>query len=131
MAQAAKEKENHFSAYKLFAQTREAKDPAWLVNLRQRAGESFEELDFPTTRNEAWKYTNVARAANVPMAFAPRANVALDAIAPHLLGGPLTRRLIFVNGHVSTDLSHVQGLTPGVRVMSIARALELLAPSLE
>ncbi|MFZ1426100.1 MAG: Fe-S cluster assembly protein SufD [Geminicoccaceae bacterium] len=98
---------------------------AVLHDWRQASFARFATLGIPTTRSEAWKYTNVARAANVPMAFAPRASVALDAIAPHLLGGPLTRRLIFVNGHISTDLSHVQSLPPGMRVMSLARALEL------
>ena len=70
MVQAATEKENHFSAYKLFAKTRAqisgSQDPAWLVNLRQRAGESFEELDFPTTRVEEWKYTNIAPVLKTP-----------------------------------------------------------------
>lgn len=97
---------------------------ARLHDWRQASFARFATLGIPTTRSEAWKYTNVARAANVPMAFAARAQVALESIAPHLLGGPLTRRLIFVNGHISTDLSHVQGLTPGMRVMSLARALE-------
>ena len=45
-------------------------------------------------------------------------------MAPHLLGGPKARRLIFVNGHVSPELSHVQSLPTGVRVMSLAKALE-------
>lgn len=95
-----------------------------LRDWRQASFARFATQGFPTTRSEAWKYTNVARVANVPMALAPRTDVALDAVAPHLLGGPLTRRLIFVNGHVSTELSHVQSLPAGMRVMSLARALE-------
>jgi SufBD protein N-terminal region len=60
MPQAAKEKDKQFSAYRALAQQREAQDPAWLVNLRAKAAERFEALDFPTTRDEAWKYTSVA-----------------------------------------------------------------------
>ena len=60
MTQVIKEKDNIFSAYKLLAQAREGRDPAWLARLREKAGAAFESLDFPTTRNEEWKYTNVA-----------------------------------------------------------------------
>ena len=62
-----------------------------------------------------------ARAANVPLAAAPRVDLGIDAIAPHLLGGPKARRLIFVNGHVVPELSHVQSLPVGVRAMSLGR----------
>ena len=48
----------------------------------------FVEQGIPTTRAEDWKYTNVAKAANVPLAMAPKAELGLDAIAPYLLGGP-------------------------------------------
>lgn len=123
MAQAAKEKENHFSAYKLFAQTREAKDPAWLVNLRQRAGESFEELDFPTTRNEAWKYTNVAPILKTP--FRQLLDVELDgltaeSIAPFTFAESRQSQLVFVNGLFARELSNVTGLPSGVTVSNLA-----------
>ena len=55
---------------------------------------------------------------------APRAEIGLDAIAPHLLGGHKARRLIFVNGHVVPEFSHVQSLPRGVRIMSLQRALQ-------
>ena len=54
----------------------------------------------------------------------PRAEIGLDAIAPYLLGGHKARRLIFVNGHVVPELSHVQSLPAGVRIMSLPRALQ-------
>ena len=71
MTQVIKEKENHFSAYKRFAQTRIGQDPAWLVNLREKAGEVFESRDFPTTREEEWKYTNVAPILKIPYGEGP------------------------------------------------------------
>ena len=78
----------------------------------------------PTSRAEDWKYTNVVKAANVPLVAAPRAEIGLDAIAPYLLGGHKARRLIFVNGHIVPELSHVQSLPRGVRMMSLPRALQ-------
>ena len=78
----------------------------------------------PTSRAEDWKYTNVVKAANVPLVAAPRAEIGLDAIGPYLLGGHRARRLIFVNGHIVPELSHVQSLPRGVRMMSLPRALQ-------
>ncbi len=123
MAQAAKEKENHFSAYKLFAKTREAKDPAWLLNLRQQAGESFEGLDFPTTRNEAWKYTNVAPILKTP--FRQLLDLELDeltveAIAPLTFAESRLSQLVFVNGLFASELSNLTALPVGVTVSNLA-----------
>jgi Fe-S cluster assembly protein SufD len=95
-----------------------------LRDWRRAALARFVEQGIPTSRTEDWRYTNVAKAANLPLVAAPRAEIGLDAIAPYLLGGPKARRLIFVNGHVVPELSHVQGLPRGVRAMSLPRALQ-------
>jgi Fe-S cluster assembly protein SufD len=108
----------------LFAEVRGRLPGAALLDRRQASFARFAEQGIPTTRAEAWKYTNVARVANVPMGLGPKVDVPLDTLAPYLAGGPKARRLIFVNGHVVPELSHVQGLPAGARVMSLARALD-------
>lgn len=123
MAQAAKEKENYFSAYKLFAITREAKDPGWLVSLRERAGESFEELDFPTTRVEEWKYTNVAPILKTP--FRQVFDLELhglraESIGPFTFAESRRSQLVFVNGLFSRELSNLSGLPNAVVVSNLA-----------
>ncbi len=123
MAQAAKEKENHFSAYKLFAKTRETKDPAWLVNLRGRAAESFEELDFPTTRVEAWKYTSVAPILKTPfrqLLDLELGGLTAEAIAPFTFAESHRSQLVFVNGLFARELSDLSGLPDGVTVCNLA-----------
>ena len=32
----------------------------WLAELRDKAGERFDKLGFPTTHHEDWRFTNVA-----------------------------------------------------------------------
>ena len=73
-----------------------------------------------------WKYTNVApKCANVPMALAPQADLALDDDQRRIsLGGPKARRLIFVNGHVVPELSHVGRPAAGHAGDEPGRALE-------
>ena len=61
MLQPAKEKEmNHYLAAFAAAEQKRTKAPAWLKHLRANAIAQFERLGFPTTRNEEWKYTNIA-----------------------------------------------------------------------
>lgn len=106
-----------------FAKTRTAA-PEGLSAQREYAFSRFQRTGIPTTRVEAWKFTNIAKHANVPMALAPSVAVGSNDIAAYFAGGPLARRLVFVNGHYS-ELSHARGLPDGVRVDRLeARANE-------
>ena len=108
----------------IFANTHDQLPGPALRDWRRSSYARFVEQGIPTSRAEDWKYTNIVKAANVPLVVAPRAEIGLDAIAPYLLGGHKARRLIFVNGHVIPELSHVQSLPRGVRIMSLPRALQ-------
>jgi Fe-S cluster assembly protein SufD len=119
MPQAAKEKENYYSAFKLFAKTREGRDPAWLVTLREKAAASFQSLDFPTTRNEEWKYTNVTPILKVPFRQIFDLNAAdltLKCIAKFTFEGSRRSQLVFVNGLYSRELSDLSGITGDIVV---------------
>ncbi|MGE0132811.1 MAG: Fe-S cluster assembly protein SufD [Blastocatellales bacterium] len=112
MSQAITEKDNIFSAYKLFAQTREGQDPVWLANLREKAGEAFESLDFPTTRVEEWKYTNVAPILKTDYVEGAGLDTRLtaDEIAPFTFAESRASQLVFVNGSFSRELSNLAAL---------------------
>ncbi len=123
MTQVAREKEKYFSAYKLLAQAREGRDPAWLMNLRERAGAAFESLDFPTTRDEEWKYTNVAPILKTPyrQVFDLDAQEpTVDEIAPFTFAESRHSQLVFVNGLFSRKLSNLTALPAGVVVSNLA-----------
>jgi Fe-S cluster assembly protein SufD len=117
MRQVAEEKDNFFLAYKLLAQTREGRDPAWLTLLREKASESFESLDFPTTRDEEWKYTNVAPILKVPYREATASEMDREAaelneerIAPFTFTESGRSQLVFINGRFSPKLSNLTAL---------------------
>ncbi len=115
MTQVIKEKDKLFSAYKLFAQTREGLDPAWLMNLREKAGEAFESLDFPTTHVEEWKYTNVAPILKTEYGESKGhdARLTADEIAPFTFAESRASQLVFVNGMFSRELSNSTALSNG------------------
>jgi Fe-S cluster assembly protein SufD len=95
--------------------------------LRRTAINAFGELGFPTTRDEEWRFTNVAPIAGTP--FVPvlrggRHRVTRDEVQKHLFAGLKSSHLVFVNGHFAPDLSAVSRMPAGVRVESLAEALE-------
>ncbi|MGH9936123.1 MAG: Fe-S cluster assembly protein SufD, partial [Blastocatellia bacterium] len=116
MTQVVKEKDSIFSAYKLLARTREGRDPVWLAHLREKAGEAFESLDFPTTRVEEWKYTNVAPILKVAYRepFDPGLNglgkLTVGEIEPFTFAESRDSQLVFVNGSFARGLSSVAGV---------------------
>src|SRR5215468_4633425 len=126
MAQVSKEKDNIFSAYKLLAQAREGRDPAWIAHLREKAGAAFESLDFPTTRDEEWKYTNVAPILKVPYreSFDPEMNglkrVSARDVEPFTFAESRDSLLVFVNGAFSRELSNLAALSNGCVVGNLA-----------
>lgn len=105
-------------------------DQPWLASLRDAAIARFQSQGFPTTKLEAWKFTNLSRltaqsfhvAEDRPIAVAP-------ALLAHArLAGLCEVLMVFVNGRFRPDLSDPQledegALPAGVRIMSLAEAL--------
>ena len=118
-------------AYRAFAANGASGAPAWLKELRDGGIARFGELGFPTTKQEAWRFTSVAPLVATQFELAPVPDARYPApadIAPLLLGtGP---RLVFINGHLSAALSRTTGLPPGTRVESLAGALKANHPSI-
>jgi Fe-S cluster assembly protein SufD len=92
--------------------------------LRKKAILKFEELDFPTTKNEDWKYTNIAPILN--REFNPAASVSLSKadIEPYLVPGLKVNLLVFVNGKYRRPLSHVYKQPESVVITSLAELLK-------
>ncbi len=80
-------------------------DPFWLESLRKEAASQFAGLDFPTLRDEEWKYTNVEPLLKNSFSFAP----STDKLTPpeNLLGRDEKVRLVFTNGNFSKELSRI------------------------
>ena len=96
--------------------------PAGWEPLRLKAESALADLDWPTARQEAWKYTDLA--ALKAEVFAPAAPAGVD-IGPLILPEARGSRLVFVNGHYDPRLSTTANLPPGVRLLNLASASEL------
>ena len=81
---------------------------------RSAAFARFEELGFPGSRDEAWKYTNLRRLESRRFAPAIRADaLCAKIVLPATLGD---RRVVLVNGHLRDDLSNLRSPPSGVRI---------------
>ena len=107
--------------------------PSWFGELRRAAMERFVERGFPTTRQEEWRFTNVAPIAKIPfeLAQAPKGGLARGKLSSLPMADLGCDRLVFVNGRYSRELSSLRGLAKGVRACSLAEALASGGASLE
>ena len=126
---------------------RQPSGPDWLNALRKQGMSRFEALGFPTTKNEDWHFTSVAPIAERAFRLASIAEPLADSAerrgvsrrkgdATNSAGATLSHlerfkfgesdwhTIVFVNGVLSEDLSSYAGASGGVRVMSLARAIQ-------
>jgi len=96
--------------------------PAPWPALRVKAQAALAGRSLPTTRQETWKYTDLA--ALRALSFVPGARRDVD-IAPMILPEARGSRLVFVNGHYDSHRSNVTNLPAGVRFMNLASAPDL------
>ena len=125
MSQAIKEQSAYAGAFREFAARAGAGEPAWVARLREGAFGRFEELGFPTTDDEDWKYTNVATLAR--RAFQPAAPDAAGpepaAVAPFVSEEARRSSLVFVDGTFSPSLSSLEALPQGLVAEDLGAAL--------
>ena len=82
------------------------------------------DVDFPTRRNEDWKYTNVAELLQ-PQYHQPKlVNITTADIKPFLFEGLNVYLLVFVNGKYNKALSSNDALLKNITVQDIAAGLQ-------
>ncbi|HEX3558680.1 MAG TPA: Fe-S cluster assembly protein SufD [Pyrinomonadaceae bacterium] len=101
-------------------------EPAWLARMRASAFGRFEEMGFPTTDEEAWKYTNVALIARGefrPARVGAGAEMDSAGVEPFVYAEARQSRLVFVNGFFRPDLSSLESVPAGVVASDLSAAL--------
>ncbi len=87
-----------------------------IAALRAHAQSEFAKVGYPTTKNEEWKFTNVAPIAEAPFTAAKAVEPARKTIEPFLFDGAVRNQLVIVNGRVSAALSSISALPKGVTI---------------
>jgi Fe-S cluster assembly protein SufD len=116
-------KKHYGSEFQAFERNGARKAPGWVHEVRKNALTAFYELGFPTTKQENWKYTNVAPIAKAPFKYsAAPATVDADTIKNYLIPEIDQYLLTFVNGHFAPEHSQINGLGNGVVVKNLLSA---------
>lgn len=115
----------YLSQFKTFEEKLNGHSESFLHDIRKNALSQLETMDFPTQRDEEWKYTNVSPILKndfIP-ALASKSVVGDVDINKYLLGGFEYHLLVFVNGRFNEELSDIGELPNGCYVNSLAKAV--------
>lgn len=110
--------------FEVFLKERKAHEPAFLTGLRRRAIGRFEEIGFPTTRDEQWRFTSVAPIAKGRFVRVVPDNNGIDPEQVGTFSYVGCTQLVFVNGHLSRPYSTYNDLPEGTVVCGLADALK-------
>jgi Fe-S cluster assembly protein SufD len=125
MVKATERQGNYLKAYSDVLAQGEKREPVWLRQLREDAWSRFDAKGFPTTRDEDWRFTNIAPLARMPFRRAPQGDAGLTAkdLERFRLAGAACQ-MVFVNGRFAPTLSELGNLPKGLEVCALARALD-------
>ena len=96
--------------------------------VRREAIEKFSQLNFPTTHDEDWRFTNIAPLLKYNFEPAEKAEIKLQQVKKFLFNKLKGNVLVFVNGHFAHELSHPEKSSGGVIVGSLAAQLKDNSP---
>ncbi len=126
MVQSGDNKHNYLADFARLEKDRRFCGQPWLHRFRRAAIARFDELGFPNTRQEDWRFTNVApitRLAFQPAAFEPK-KLRADDIRALTFPTDDGIRLVFLNGRYAPALSSLERLPSGVAAGSLVAALQ-------
>jgi Fe-S cluster assembly protein SufD len=126
VTETAKQNDSFQEAFQTLRESQGEAPAVWISRLRENAMARFEELGFPTTKEEEWKYTNVApiaRAAFKPSFAMPAGATAATELASFEIPETKDSQLVFVNGRLRNDLSSLTALPAEVVALDLSQAL--------
>ena len=101
--------------------------PTWLDELRRAGVERFDAVGFPSTKDEDWRFTQLApitRTTFQPAGRDGQSRREAEAVERFTFGSQIATELVFINGQFDPKLSKLGRLPRGVQVMSLAEAFE-------
>lgn len=118
-------KNKYLSTFADWEKTALSKDPFWIRETREKALAHFEQAGFPTSKDEAWKYTDLDSFYKIPFALTGEGQTKA-AVSAELksLGFDMSKAhlMVFVNGHLAKNLSSFED-SNGIKVRSLIESL--------
>ncbi|MFM7450856.1 MAG: Fe-S cluster assembly protein SufD [Leptolyngbyaceae cyanobacterium] len=95
---------------------------SWFEATREQAAARLQELAIPSTREEAWRFTDLSPLLQVAFVEAEPASVSLADLEPFLLPEARHSRLVFIDGVYAPTLSATSDLPQEIFVGSVRQA---------
>jgi Fe-S cluster assembly protein SufD len=113
---------SYVTEFDRFDEAHGAGGTAWLRATRYKAIARFAALGFPTTKQEEWRFTNVAPIADRAFRLSVDGGEGLrkEHLAPYTFAAPGVVEIVFVNGRFAPQLSAVGDLPDGVSMRRLA-----------
>lgn len=128
-SQIVNKKESSYQAAFQLLQSTANTSPGWLRRLRESAMDRFDQLGFPSVKEEEWKYTNVAPISKIDFEINTGSPTEIQDTLEARDVLPLgyvearTSQLVFHNGRLRSDLSSLSGLAEGVVAIDLIDAI--------
>lgn len=117
--------ESYSEGYKQLKEKKFRDNPEWLKDLRENASQEFSAIGFPTLKDEDWRFTNLAPIARNKFSIVEEGKSipGKKEIQDLSIPGLDAARLVFINGHFSSENSDIGELPVGVVVCSLSDAI--------
>jgi len=124
----ATQENSYEEAFQTLQASHQDPSASWLLRVRENAMARFEELGFPSVKDEEWKYTNIAPIARTNFKPLIATETAADSSAAKEFASfgvveAKDSQLVFVNGRLRNDLSRLTGLPEEVVALDLSEAL--------
>ena len=122
----------YLSEFEKFENSLNGESKLPIHQLRKEAIDNFSKLEFPNTKEEEWKYTNISPLLKYNFKPATgKTNVTSEQVSKFLFDKMEPSLLVFVNGHFQEELSNLKDLPKGVVTDSISNAIKEKSPLVE
>ncbi len=105
-------------------------EPQFAQDLRSNAKNALENLEFPTSKTEYWKYTRIGKIINKTYGIQHEASDSNIAITPYLIPELDANIVVLVNGFFRADLSKIENES-GLNISSLKDAVNNSNPFVE
>ncbi len=122
----------YINNFQSFEQSLNGESSSPVHAMRKDAITAFSQLNFPTTKDEEWRFTNISPL--LQHNFIPaeeKVAISTDKLSAYTFENMDCYLLVFINGIYSEELSHLQNLPAGIVVKNISEAIKENHPAVE
>lgn len=117
-------KDRFRSLFNVFEHALNGQQDHQLHQFRKAGIQRLDDMEFPTRRDENWKYTSLNRLLQLPLQDSYLVAVDADTVNKMAIPGLDACRLVLVNGIVQEELSELDQLPEGLTLLRLEEALE-------